>query len=348
MIKLLKKMFKRSFQFIGALLVLLILAGLLFRLFGPKPYEAKGRLVSVNDTKFHINSSGKKNNKPTLIIEAGGGLPTEYYHWLNEGLKDSIRVVRYDRAGVGYSELNDTPRDAKTIARELHDLLKESGESPPYILAGHSLGGPYIRVFTQLYPDEVVGLVFIDATHPEQVERFNAAPESSFRFKTAVWGINVATFFADTGVLGLIESFTGPTFAAKGLPDEINSRMRDMLLDGKGLRAYKGELENYHTNLKLAQKANQLGPIPVRVFTAVEMNRASYIERGIDPDKYLKELIAAQKEFINVSSIGKQILIDGNHQTIFTHKNNAAIINNEIIELLKEIEKTNFNAGNKH
>lgn len=43
------------------------------------------------------------------IIEAGSGMATEYYHWLSEGLKDSVRVGRYDRAGIGYSEARDTP-----------------------------------------------------------------------------------------------------------------------------------------------------------------------------------------------------------------------------------------------
>lgn len=35
--------------------------------------------------------------------------------------------------------------------------------APPYILVGHSMGGPYIRMFTALYPAEVAGLVFIDS-----------------------------------------------------------------------------------------------------------------------------------------------------------------------------------------
>ncbi|MDH7444804.1 alpha/beta fold hydrolase [Aquimarina sp. 2201CG14-23] len=337
--KLIKKIFKRIFLSFGLLIVLIILAGLVFRLFGPEPHKPIGALVDIDGVKFHVNSTGKKNNKPTLVIEGGGGLSTEYYHWLSEGLKDSLRVVRYDRAGVGYSELSDSPRDLETIAKELHTLLEKTGESPPYILAGHSLGGPYIRVFTQLYPDEVAALVFIDSTHPEQVERFNAAPKSSFRYKSVIWGLNVATFFADVGAIGLLESFTEPIFAGEGLPDEINSRMRDVLLDGKRLRAYTVEMKNYHTGLKRAQKANEFGAIPIRVFTAIEINRASYEERGIDPEKHLQELIEGQKEFTTLSTQGKQILIDGNHQTIFTKKKNAEIICREIIQLSEELKK---------
>jgi pimeloyl-ACP methyl ester carboxylesterase len=337
-VKLIKKIFKSVFLSIGLLLTLLILAGLAFRLFGPEPHKPLGRLVDAGGVKFHIHATGKKSTKPTLVIEGGAGSPTEYYHWLSEGLKDSLRVVRYDRTGVGYSELSDTPRDTETIANELHNLLEVAGESPPYILAGHSLGGPYIRVFTQLYPEEVVAMVLLDSTHPEQVERFNAAPKSSFRFKSVIWGLNVATFFADMGVLGLLESFIEPMFAGKGLPDEINNRTRDMLLNGKSLRAYTAEIKNYHAGLKRGQEANEFGSLPIRVFTAIEMNKESYRERGINPEKYLEELIEAQKEFTHLSSKGKQFLIDGNHQTIFTKKENADIICKEIIQLLQELE----------
>lgn len=336
--KTIKKVFRKIFLSVGLLLTLLILAGLMFRLLGPAPHKPKGELVKVGDIQMHINATGPKNNKPTLIIEAGTGLSTEYYHWLSEGLQDSMRVVRYDRAGVGYSELGESPRDAETIAKELHELLEKSGESPPYILAGHSFGGPYIRVFTKLYPDEVAGLVFIDSTHPEQVERMNAAPESSFRFKSVLWTLPIAIFFADTGVLGLLESFMDPLFAGEGLPEEMNDRTRDLLLNGKCLRGYKADLQKYHANLRRAKEANNFGAIPIRVFTAVEINRASYEERGIDPDVHLKKRINLQKEYTELSSNGKQFLIDGNHQSIFTRKENADIICAEILALLKVIK----------
>jgi hypothetical protein len=30
------------------------------------------------------------------------------------------------------------------------------------------MGGPYIRIFRDLYPNEVKGLIFLDSSHPEQ------------------------------------------------------------------------------------------------------------------------------------------------------------------------------------
>ncbi len=323
-------------MYLCILLGVIILSGLFFRLFGATPNKPYGKMIAVNGVKLHVNASGEKNNKPTLIVEGGGGLSTEYYHWLNEGLKDSMRVIRYDRAGVGYSELSKTTRNSETIAKELHELLEKIGEKPPYIFAGHSLGGAYMRVFAEFYPDEVVGMVFIDATHPEQVERFNAAPKSSFRFRSVIWGLNVATFFGDVGVLGLFQHYTTPFFAAEGLPNDVNLRMKDYLLTGKNLRGYRAEVKNYHSILKRAQKASDFGDIPVRVFTAIEIQKEVYKKRGIDPDKHLQEIIEAQNEFTKLSTNGKQFLIEGNHQTIFTKKENATVICKEILRLTRQ------------
>jgi len=351
MIKKIKKIFKRFFQIIGILLAVIILAGLVFRLLGPKPNEPVGKLVDVNGIKLHINTSGMKNDKPTVIIEGGASASTEYYHWLSEGLKDSLRVIRYDRAGNGYSELSDEPRSAETISKELHKLLEKAGETPPYILAGHSIGGPYIRVFTDLYPNEVEALIFIDATHPEQVERLNAAPKSSFRFKTTLFLLSTGAFFSDLGVIGLFESFLDyPLLASDGLPYELNERTRDFTLNGKRIRAYKDEIESYHSTLNRAGETKDFGSIPIRVFTAVEIDKEAYRKNGLDPDKFLNEAISTQKEFTELSTNGKQFLIDGNHQTIFTKKENADIINKEILKLVKEIEnreKTTYNNGYK-
>ncbi|WP_394751105.1 alpha/beta fold hydrolase [Spongiimicrobium salis] len=339
MIKKIKKIFKRIFQAIGIVLMLIIVAGLMFRAFGPSSHRPLGEIVQVNGLDMHIHATGEKSDQPTVIIEGGASASSDYYHWLSEGLKDSLRVVRYDRAGNGYSASSTAERDAETIAEELHELLEKSGESPPYVLVGHSMGGPYIRVFAELYPEEVEALVFIDSTHPQQVERLNAAAESSFRFKTTLFLLGASGLLADLGVLGLFENFTDPLLAGEGLPDDINQRTKDFLLNGKRTRAYKKEIESYHATLRRADEAKEFGALPIRVFTAIAMNKKAYTENGIDPDAFLKETIAAQKEFTKLSSNGKQFLIDGNHQSIFTKKENAHKINKEIIQLIREMEQ---------
>ena len=77
----------------------------------------------------------------------------------------------YDRAGRGWSEPADSPQDGAQIAADLHTLLQRAGEPGPYVLAGHSFGGLYVRIFAARYPDEVAGLVLVDSTASREPAR---------------------------------------------------------------------------------------------------------------------------------------------------------------------------------
>jgi len=73
------------------------------------------------------------------------------------------QVVSYDRAGMGQSEPGPEPRTPKQVAKELERLLKKAEILPPYVLVGSSLGGIHMLTFASLYPNDVAGLVFVDA-----------------------------------------------------------------------------------------------------------------------------------------------------------------------------------------
>jgi pimeloyl-ACP methyl ester carboxylesterase len=103
----------------------------------------------------------------TVIFEAGSGSPLEAWVRVQPEVAQFARTISYDRAGNGLSPKGPTPRDGKQIAAELHAALQNLHAAPPYILVGHSLGGPYIRVFAGLFPDEVAGLVLVDPTQED-------------------------------------------------------------------------------------------------------------------------------------------------------------------------------------
>lgn len=114
---------------------------------------------------------------PAVIFEAGFGAGLESWATVQNSTAKFARTVSYDRAGIGQSEAGPKPRAAKQIAQELHVALQKAGIAPPYVLVGHSFGGIYVRVFADLYPKEVAGMVLIDPsqetfdewtkTHPE-------------------------------------------------------------------------------------------------------------------------------------------------------------------------------------
>ena len=155
-------------------------------------YPPPGELVDVGGHSLHINCVGE--GSPTVILESGLG--TMSVDWANiqpEGA-NTTRVCTYDRAGTGWSEPGPGPGDPQQIAGELHTLLGNAGIDGPYVLVGHSFGGLYVRMYDDLYPNEVEGMVLVDSSHPEQstrsaeaqaaseassAEEFRATPETS-------------------------------------------------------------------------------------------------------------------------------------------------------------------------
>jgi pimeloyl-ACP methyl ester carboxylesterase len=59
------------------------------------------------------------------------------------------------------------PRTAGDIVTDLHALLQAARVPGPYVLGGHSFGGLVVRLYASTYPDEVVGMVLVDAANEE-------------------------------------------------------------------------------------------------------------------------------------------------------------------------------------
>ncbi len=89
------------------------------------------------------------------------------------GVATLTHVCAYDRPGtyapagddelIGRSDPGAQPRTAPDVVAGLHALLHAAGVPGPHVLAGHSLGGLLVRLYASSYPDEVAGLVLIDA-----------------------------------------------------------------------------------------------------------------------------------------------------------------------------------------
>lgn len=123
--------------------------------------------VRVPAGEHHLRLSIQGTGSPTVVLESFGPAGLETWNRVQPEIARFARVVSYDHAGYRGSEPGPKPRDATRIARELHAALLNAGVPPPYVLVGYSFGGPYIRVFAGLYPDEVVGMVFVDPTQED-------------------------------------------------------------------------------------------------------------------------------------------------------------------------------------
>lgn len=118
--------------------------------------EIEGRRIFV-----HRSGSG---GPAVVFLPGASAVGLDYFGVQQEVSRFSTAVV-YDRGGTGYSDPVPLPRTATAVATELRELLRAEGVAAPFVLVPHSLGGFYAHRFAQLYPQDVAGLVWLDALH---------------------------------------------------------------------------------------------------------------------------------------------------------------------------------------
>jgi pimeloyl-ACP methyl ester carboxylesterase len=118
--------------------------------------------VTVDGRSIRMLVAGR--GEATVVFESGLGGPLEHWGKVQPAVSRFARTVSYDRAGNGLSDPGQRPRDAGRIAAELRKALAAANVAPPYILVGHSMGGPYARVFAGMYSEETAALVLVDPT----------------------------------------------------------------------------------------------------------------------------------------------------------------------------------------
>jgi pimeloyl-ACP methyl ester carboxylesterase len=135
-------------------------------------YPAPGKIYRVDGHDMHLYCTGE--GSPTLVLEAGGGNDSLAWAKVQPELSKTTRVCSYDRAGMGWSTPGPDPRDADNIASELHALLQQAGVSGPIVLMGHSMAGIYVRAYATHYPQDLVGLIFVEGASPLQEDHGSA------------------------------------------------------------------------------------------------------------------------------------------------------------------------------
>ena len=163
-------MFIHTLIWILGFLLLGALAGAIYQRFGlrrdSKLHPPPGKLIDLGTHRLHAVEKG--HGTPTVILEAG--LMSTVLSWseIQSTLAQSYRVVSYDRAGLGWSDLGPMPRTADRMVEELHALLERAAIPPPYVLAGHSFGGLTMPLFAARYPQETAGAVLVDPVAPAE------------------------------------------------------------------------------------------------------------------------------------------------------------------------------------
>ncbi len=133
------------------------------------PWDAYGtpHLVSLPDGR-RMNLICMGSGSPTVILESGLGSHVYVWSFVQYKIAQVTRICAYERAGMGVSDEGPAPRDAKAVDADLDALLRAARLGGPYVLVGHSVGGYAVRLFADLHPKQVAGLVLIDPSIDNQ------------------------------------------------------------------------------------------------------------------------------------------------------------------------------------
>lgn len=173
---------------LGVLLALTLLVGTGYewsaRRAARRDFPPPGRMVDIGGRRIQLDCRG--TGTPIVVLESGLDIAgSTAWSAVHDSLARITRTCAYSRAGTMWSD--PSPFSPKGVADDLHAALVTAAEAPPYVLVGHSLGGPYAMIYTKYYGADVAGVVMVDASHPDQEKRFAALSPKLGKQSLGLW-----------------------------------------------------------------------------------------------------------------------------------------------------------------
>ena len=297
------------------------------RLFPPP-----GKLIDIGGYRLHLHCTGQATDgAPTVVLEGGLGAPGLMWALVQPGLAEHTRVCSYDRAGYGWSEPApaDFPRTARQLVEEFHDLLQQAGEMPPFLLVGHSFGGTLVRVYASAYPDDVSGLILVDARHEDFFERMPPAylQTDEDNLRRARWlrfttPLGLTRLAGMAGGLDAFESYLAP------LPTEVErAAWARMIYNPQHWSTAVAEREAIEESYEQVRDTHLPETMPLIVLTAENGVEAWRAAASPDPagDKAQATWMEMQQELVDLSQNGEWVVVKGSGHYIYFDQPTAII-----------------------
>lgn len=287
-------------------------------------YPPRGQLVNVNGHRLHIDCQGQ--GSPTVVLEAGLSHGAIEWSRVQSEVAKFTRVCAYDRSGHGWSDSGPEPRTSQRIAEELHTLLSRAGLEGPYVLVGQSIGGLHVRLYASLHPDEVAGMVLVDAGHEDQRDHMPWRSLKSRLLEELNWQkYRLNPLQARLGLLRLRRRSNG---AAEALPSEVRPMARAMGVRSQAYDWILTESPAIEVCEAQARAAGRLGDIPLVVLSAHYRHcppgvpsdqRESYRERS---DRAWMQL---QRDLARLSPNSKHTIVEESGHNIHLDRPDAVV-----------------------
>ena len=290
-------------------------------------YPPPGKMYSVNGHQMHLYCTGE--GSPTIILDAGSGLDSLIWGKVQPELSKTTRVCSYDRAGMGWSTPQPGPRDADAIVSQLHALLQQAGINSPIVLMGHSLAGLYIRAYATRYPEDVAGLIFVDASSPLLEDQLSAELRARTSIPKYVYYSFVAAF-----ALG-VPRLMGECSAEPGF-DGPTGKMTAELQCGELWSELWREITSIRRSGEETIKTGPYGDMPVLIFSRDPQQTRQ--PKGLPPQLALEWSVLwdhDQEALKRLSTRNRRIIAKGSEHNIQIDR--ADLINREVPIFIQQI-----------
>ncbi len=283
-------------------LALAVLAGQIQQARLTRAFPAPGEMIQVGDHMLHVIRSGEG---PTVVFENGPGGMGLDWSLVMPSVSEFGTTVAYDRAGLGWSEPTEGPRDIAHLVEDLKVMLDSIETAGPYVLVGHSYGGLIVRAFAYAYPDEVAGLVLVDAAHEDQLDfypsEYAAKAESMGQMMARMRWVYRAV--SGSGIPALFPSMMSNPVADKLGSEVATARRAATVMDSSHSVASTDEMAALLVSLgQVREMRGPLGDIPVRI---ISHGRPVGADAGVPPG--LEEAVeeawqSMQRDLLDIST----------------------------------------------
>ena len=283
-----------------------------------------GQAVDIGGRNLNLYCSGQ--GTPTVILEPGGNSPGYAQLLLQSKIAEFTRACWYDRAGVGWSDPPSSPRTSASVASDLHEALQRAGVLPPYVMAGGSVGGEYVHIYTARYPSDVAGLVLIDSSVPDMHEPdFMLAPANRISGRVRHLFCVALPAIARFGVLRFVASRERrpppPDFTPEqaSVLAKLEAQPKAFRTDAEQACAATDEGRivpregggNPDIN-NAARNAGSLGDRPLIVLTAGRFWAPPGFEKEA-AEYHQVQVHQLQTSLVRLSTRGRQVIVDAHH-----------------------------------
>jgi pimeloyl-ACP methyl ester carboxylesterase len=288
-----------------------------------------GRSVDIGGRALNIDCAG--SGTPAVIFESGAPRPGYSWVYIQREVARFTQACWYDRAGFGWSDLGPYPRTSLASARDLHALLARAAIRPPYVLVSESSAALDTRVYTGLFPEQVAGVVMVDAIHPDLFIRMpqirgKAAPVAKYV------GYPQSVVSQGASGIGLLRLLSRPRPLGPvppGLTPEEWTTIWRLTYRPQARVALMQEFPATDQSIAQARSAGDLGNRPLRVVSGEPAGAPS---RDDDIGMQL------QADLVRLSTRGKQVIVHSPGAGLLQYQAPDAIINatRDIVQELRQ------------